>query len=127
MYKKKRWAMALMVLLVAGVILTGCQGRGSGGAASSQKKVTIGYLPITHALPVFEEKELLEAAGGDVQIELQKFSSWTDLMDALNAGKSCVKDPTLRGFPHTNFTEEDPGGWNGTGRAWPLPSRSASP
>lgn len=47
--------------------------------------------------------------------------------DALNAGKSCVKDPTLRGFPHTNFTEEDPGGWNGTGRARPLPSRSASP
>ncbi len=87
MYKKKRWAMALLVLLVAGVILTGCQGQGSGAAASSQKKVTIGYLPITHALPVFEEKELLEAAGGDVQIELQKFSSWTDLMDALNAGK----------------------------------------
>lgn len=43
------------------------------------------------------------------------------------AGKSCVKVPTLRGFRHTNFTEEDPGGWNGTGRRGPLPPRSASP
>ena len=27
---------------------------------------TIGYLPITHALPVFEEKELLELENADV-------------------------------------------------------------
>ena len=28
---------------------------------------TIGYLPITHALPVFEEKELLEAENSGIQ------------------------------------------------------------
>ena len=48
---------------------------------------TIGYLPITHALPVFEEKELLEAEDSRIQIKLQKFSSWSDLTDALHAGK----------------------------------------
>lgn len=48
---------------------------------------TIGYLPITHALPVFEEKELLEAEDSGIQIKLQKFSSWSDLTDALHAGK----------------------------------------
>lgn len=48
---------------------------------------TIGYLPITHALPVFEEKELLEAENSGIQIKLQKFSSWSDLTDALHAGK----------------------------------------
>lgn len=49
--------------------------------------VTIGYLPITHALPLFETKELLEREGAPLRIELQKFGSWTDLTDALNAGE----------------------------------------
>ncbi len=48
---------------------------------------TIGYLPITHALPIFEEKELLEKENSNIQIKLQKFSSWSDLTDALHAGK----------------------------------------
>lgn len=51
----------------------------------------------------------------------------SQITDARRAGRSCVKVPTLRGFPHTNSTEEDPGVWNGTGRAGPLPSRAASP
>lgn len=66
----------------------------TGSAAASENQaddgktvVTIGYLPITHALAVFEEKELLEAEGAQVQIKLQKFGSWTDLTDALNAGQ----------------------------------------
>lgn len=49
--------------------------------------ITIGYLPITHALAVFKEKELLEEENQDIQIQLQKFSSWPDLMDALNSGR----------------------------------------
>lgn len=57
--------------------------------ASNESAVTytIGYLPITHALPVFEEKELLKAEDSGIQINLQKFSSWSDLTDALHAGK----------------------------------------
>ena len=36
---------------------------------------------------MLKEKELLEENNFDIQIKLQRFSSWTDLMDALNAGK----------------------------------------
>ncbi len=36
---------------------------------------------------MLKEKELLEENNSDIQIKLQRFSSWTDLMDALNAGK----------------------------------------
>jgi len=37
---------------------------------------------------VFETKELLDKkSDSDIEVTLQKFSSWTDLMDALNSGK----------------------------------------
>ncbi len=55
---------------------------------SSKTNITLGYLPITHALAVFEAKELLdEQSDSNIEVTLQKFSSWTDLMDALNSGK----------------------------------------
>lgn len=55
---------------------------------SSKTNITLGYLPITHALTVFETKELLDKkSDSDIEVTLQKFSSWTDLMDALNSGK----------------------------------------
>lgn len=57
------------------------------GDTTEDVTVTLGYLPITHALAEFQEKELLDEADMGVHIELQKFSSWTDLMDALNAGR----------------------------------------
>ncbi len=49
--------------------------------------VTIGYLPITHALAVFKEKETLDSENGELAIKLQKFGNWSDLTDALNAGR----------------------------------------
>jgi NitT/TauT family transport system substrate-binding protein len=55
---------------------------------SSKTNITLGYLPITHALAVFETKELLDKkSDSNIEVTLQKFSSWTDLMDALNSGK----------------------------------------
>lgn len=51
-----------------------------------QKTVRIAYLPITHALPVFAVKEL-ETSDSPVQVELVKYGSWPELMDALNTGK----------------------------------------
>ena len=55
---------------------------------SSKTNIILGYLPITHALAVFETKELLDKkSDSDIEVTLQKFSSWTDLMDALNSGK----------------------------------------
>ena len=74
----------LLVLTLLTVLSSGC-GRSEAKYTADGK---IGYLPITHALAVFEEKELLDAdENSTLQIQLQKFSSWTDLMDALNSGR----------------------------------------
>lgn len=63
------------------------KGQGDASGQEGKKTVRLGYLPITHALAVFEEKELLEEEGADFAIALEKFSSWSDLTDALNAGR----------------------------------------
>lgn len=49
-----------------------------------KRTVKIGYLPITHAMPLFVEKEL---GGYDFEFELIQFGSWPELMDALNTGR----------------------------------------
>lgn len=81
--------LSLLILLIG--VLSSCGSKDSQQAStkseSNKQTVTIGYLPITHALAVFEEKELLEQNNADIQIELKKFSSWTDLTDALNSGQ----------------------------------------
>lgn len=81
--KKTLWILLLMVLVGAGIY--SLTPTGQSGAAEERRTVRIAYLPITHALPLFAEKELL--ANDDVQIELIKYGSWPELMDALNTGK----------------------------------------
>lgn len=54
---------------------------------SVKKTVKIAYLPITHALPVFNEKELLEKGDSNIEIELVKYGSWPELLDALNTNR----------------------------------------
>jgi len=49
--------------------------------------VKIGYLPITHALPLLVAADLQKKFSDDVNIELVKFGSWTELTDALNTGR----------------------------------------
>lgn len=49
--------------------------------------IKIGYLPITHAGPLFVASQLPDEASSDYTIELVKFGSWPDLMDALNTGR----------------------------------------
>lgn len=51
-----------------------------------RRTVRLAYLPITHALPLFAEKEM-ETPDGPVKIELIKYGSWPELMDALNTGR----------------------------------------
>lgn len=46
--------------------------------------IKIGYLPITHAAPLLIEEAYDET---EYKIERIKFSTWPDLMDALNSGR----------------------------------------
>lgn len=84
---------AVITALALTISLTACGGTFAGGNAGREDNyegktvITIGYLPITHALAVFEAKELLEKSNSDIAISLQKFSSWSDLTDALNADR----------------------------------------
>lgn len=79
----------LLVLCLLTAALSGCSRSEARYTKDGKKQIiTVGYLPITHALVVFEEKELLDQdENATLQIELQKFGSWTDLMDALNSGR----------------------------------------
>ena len=87
--RKNRIGIAAISVLFVAIIAGGQITAARIGVADKKSALTytIGYLPITHALPVFEEKKLLEAENAGVQIQLQKFSSWSDLTDALHAGK----------------------------------------
>lgn len=95
---KKVWVICLLLALIfslaTGLIACGKPGNKEEAQYDGKNVITIGYLPITHALPVFEEAELLKAEAEQAPssetptvIKLQKFSSWPDLTDALNAGK----------------------------------------
>lgn len=68
--------------------LSACGGNtaDSGDNNSDSNTVKIAYLPITHALPVFEEAKELEQETG-LKVELVKYGSWPELMDALNTGR----------------------------------------
>jgi len=72
--------------LVIGGITYGYHEYNKPKTAQELKTVRVAYLPITHALPVFATKEL-ETADGPVHVELVKYGSWPELMDALNTGK----------------------------------------
>lgn len=69
--------------LTAGLLafsLTAC------GKKSDSNTIKIAYLPITHSLAVLETAdELAEKTG--LQVELVKYGSWNELMDALNSGR----------------------------------------
>ncbi len=81
-------AVALVMACTCVVLAaTGCGNKAETHNYEGKKVVKIGYLPITHALALFQEKELLEQSDDEVQIELVKFNAWTDLTDALSAGK----------------------------------------
>ncbi|MBR2692904.1 MAG: ABC transporter substrate-binding protein [Thermoguttaceae bacterium] len=78
---KRKWNVLLIAALTA-VFMTSC----SRSPDSGGKSVKIAYLPITHALAVFEEAEELAAEDG-LKIELVKYGSWPELLDALNANR----------------------------------------
>lgn len=81
--KRLVWATLLLVALCGALL--GCGGRDA--ARPDPRTVRIAYLPTTHALPLFAEKEC-ETEDGPVKLELVKYGSWPELMDALSTG--CV-------------------------------------
>ena len=75
----------LFVFLISTMLLAGCGQSPSTPrpAENGVRTIRIAYLPITHALPLFAAKEL-ETPDGPIKIELIKYGSWPELMDALN-------------------------------------------
>ncbi|WP_024833895.1 ABC transporter substrate-binding protein [Ruminiclostridium josui] len=72
--------------IIASLLLGIITGTAACGKTADIKTVKIAYLPITHALPVFVENELQDKTGQKYKIELVKYGSWPELMDALNTG-----------------------------------------
>jgi NitT/TauT family transport system substrate-binding protein len=86
----KKFMSAILVTSIAfGLAACGSGQKAASGVESTQKKDTIkiGYLPITHALPLYVENELAKDNFKETNLELVKFGSWPELVDALNTGK----------------------------------------
>jgi len=77
----------LFLILTLLLILSACgknEENTSSNTVDDKKIIKIGYLPITHAAPLYMQTDK-EYEG--YAIELVKFGSWPELMDALNTGK----------------------------------------
>lgn len=77
------------VILSILVGFTGC-GNKTAETKDGKKTVKIAYLPITHAVPLYVEDQDTKINKEELKntnIELVKFGSWPELMDALNTGK----------------------------------------
>lgn len=82
---KKRLIPTLLIILILTAALFGCGKKTSG---SDKQTVKIAYLPITHSLAVLEEaEELKKSADGNINVELVKYGSWPELLDALNSNQ----------------------------------------
>ncbi len=80
-----------IITIMAMILLGGCSSKAKETEAvptAEKTTVKIAYLPLTHALPLFEEVELLkDNPDSNIDIELIKFGSWPELLDALKAGR----------------------------------------
>lgn len=93
---KKIVAVALVASVLLGIIAVAGWAIGRSGRADrretsklKQERVTlkIGYLPITHSLPLVVADKRNRGKYQNVRLELVKFSSWPELMEALNSGR----------------------------------------
>ena len=74
---------ALTLSLALALSATAC---GSKDESNDENVVKIAYLPITHSLAAIEEADELETGDG-IKVELVKYGSWPELLDALNTGR----------------------------------------
>lgn len=84
--RKSWYSIIAIVVVIIGIVVYGYHRSDVPKTAQQVKTIRVAYLPITHALPLFAAKEL-ETPDGPVHIELIKYGSWPELMDALNTGK----------------------------------------
>ena len=77
---RKRILAGIMSVILGAMLFTGC------GKKQDTENIKIAYLPITHSLAVLEEAKELENETG-INVELVKFGSWPELLDALNSGR----------------------------------------
>src|SRR5690625_351975 len=82
---RKMRTLKLSILIIIIVLLVACSTQDE--TASEKRVIKIGYLPITHAAPLLYDHYLHDGSFDDYELELVKFSSWPDLIDALNAGQ----------------------------------------
>jgi NitT/TauT family transport system substrate-binding protein len=75
----------LFMLSIILIFIFGCSAKSE--PTNEKPVIKIGYLPITHAAPLLLDHHLHEGEYDDYKLELVKFSSWPDLIDALNAGQ----------------------------------------
>lgn len=78
---------ALLWIVMASLVLALTACGGASGKEGKKRVVKIGYLPITHAVPLYVEDSLEEQGYENFELELVKFGSWPDLADALNTGR----------------------------------------
>lgn len=76
----------LIVLIAILLILTACSPSEKTGE-NGKPILKIGYLPITHAGPLYLDAHLSNGELEEYEIQMVKFGSWPDLMDALNTGR----------------------------------------
>ena len=84
----KRRITAIALALALTITATACGNKSESGNDNNDNNntVKIAYLPITHSLAVLEEADEL-ATGDGVKVELVKYGSWPELLDALNSGR----------------------------------------
>lgn len=80
----KKLTILISVLML--VLTSACSTREEGNLGG-KPTIKIGYLPITHAGPLFLDAHLNDGKFEDYELEMVKFGSWPDLMDALNTGR----------------------------------------
>jgi len=77
------WILAVTLIVES----IGLPAPAKGETATSRPTVKIAYLPITHALPLYITQELNHEKFSSFNLELIRFGSWPELLDALNAGR----------------------------------------
>ncbi|AIE60120.1 ABC transporter substrate-binding protein [Bacillus methanolicus] len=89
MKKKLRRSFVLLLLIMNLIFLSACGSSqvSSGSSGGGKRTIKIGYLPITHAVPLYIEDEIGKKDFKNIKLELVKFGSWPELMDALNTGR----------------------------------------